>query len=107
MSYDDADADGNPTGYSIALCRNIANAVKKAVGLEEIKLTYVPLILPEDRINAVVSNDVDIECGATTITLSRRERVDFTLMTFINGGAVVSPPGSSINSVSDLTEKPV
>ncbi|MCH8871034.1 MAG: transporter substrate-binding domain-containing protein [Chloroflexi bacterium] len=44
MSYDDA--DGNPTGYSIALCRNIANAVKKAVGLEEIKLTYVPLILP-------------------------------------------------------------
>lgn len=107
MSYDDADADGNPTGYSIALCRNIANAVKKAVGLEEIKLTYVPLILPEDRINAVVSHDVDIECGATTITLSRREQVDFTLMTFITGGAVLSLTGSSINSVADLTEKTV
>ncbi len=100
MSFDDE--DGNPTGYSIALCRNIANAVKKVVGLKEIKLSYVPLILPEDRINAVVNHTVDIECGATTITLSRREEVDFTLMTFITGGAVLSLTGNSINSVADL-----
>jgi len=97
------DEDGNPTGYSIALCRSIANAVKKEVGLEEIKLSYVPLRLPEDRINAVVNHTVDIECGATTITLSRREQVDFTLMTFITGGAVLSLTGNSINSVADLT----
>jgi ABC-type amino acid transport substrate-binding protein len=101
MSFDDE--DGNPTGYSIALCRSIASAVKKEVGLEEIKLSYVPLILPEDRINAVVNHTVDIECGATTITLSRREQVDFTLMTFITGGAVLSLTGNSINSVADLT----
>lgn len=101
MSYDDE--DGNPTGYSIALCRSIASAVKTEVGLDEIKLDYVPLILPEDRINAVVNHTVDIECGATTITLSRREQVDFTLMTFITGGAVLSLTGNSINSVADLT----
>jgi ABC-type amino acid transport substrate-binding protein len=101
------DADGNPTGYSIVLCRYIANAVKAAVGLEEIKLSYEPLILPEDRIAAVVNNDVDIECGATTVTLSRRELVDFTLMTFITGGAVLSLTGESINSVADLADKTV
>ena len=105
MSYDDE--DGQPTGYSIALCRNIARAVKTEVGLEEIKLSYLPLILPEDRINAVVNHDIDIECGTTTITLSRREQVDFTLMTFITGGAVLSLTGDSINSVADLTEKTV
>jgi len=101
------DEDGKPTGYSIALCRYVANAVKTAVGLEEINLSYVPLILPEDRINAVVDHDVDIECGATTVTLSRRERVDFTLMTFITGGAVLSLTGDSINSVADLSDKTV
>jgi ABC-type amino acid transport substrate-binding protein len=101
------DADGNPTGYSIVLCRYIANAVKTAVGLEEIKLSYVPLILPEDRISAVVNHEVDIECGATTVTLSRREQVDFTLMTFITGGAVLSLTGDSINSVAELSEKTV
>ena len=105
MSYDGD--DGEPTGYSIALCRNIARAVKSAVGLDEIKLIYIPLILPEDRINAVVNHTVDIECGATTVTLSRREQVDFTLLTFITGGAVLSLTGDSINSVADLTEKTV
>lgn len=105
MSYDGE--DGKPTGYSIALCRNIAGAVKAAVGLEEIKLSFIPLILPEDRIAAVVNHMVDIECGATTVTLSRREQVDFTLMTFITGGAVLSLTGNSINSVAELTEKTV
>ena len=105
MSFNDE--DGNPTGYSIVLCRYVANAVKAAVGLEEINLNYVPLILPEDRINAVANHEVDIECGATTVTLSRREQVDFTLMTFITGGAVLSLTGDSINSVADLSNKTV
>ena len=105
MSFDDE--DGNPTGYSIALCRNIASAVQGAVGLDKIKLSYVPLVLPEERINAVVNNTVDIECGATTVTLSRRRQVDFTLMTYITGGAVLSLSGNSINSVADLSEKTV
>lgn len=105
MSFEDA--DGNPTGYSIALCHIIANAVKTAVGLQEIKLSYVPLILPEDRINAVVNHTVDMECGATTVTLSRREKVDFTLLTYITGGAVLSLSARSINSVADLSGKTV
>jgi ABC-type amino acid transport substrate-binding protein len=105
MSYDGD--DGKPTGYSIALCRNIANAVKAATGLDDMKLSFIPLILPEERIEAIVNHTVDIECGATTVTLSRREQVDFTLMTFITGGAVLSLTGDSINSVADLTEKTV
>ncbi len=105
MSYDGD--DGKPTGYSIALCRNIANAVKAATGLDDMKLSFIPLILPEERIAAIVNHTVDIECGATTVTLSRRELVDFTLMTFITGGAVLSLTGNSINSVADLTEKTV
>lgn len=101
------DADGNPTGYSVVLCRHIANAVKEAVGLEDIELDYVPLILPQDRINAVVNGDIDIECGPTTVTLSRRERVDFTLLTYITGGAVLSRSGEAINSVADLSGKTI
>jgi ABC-type amino acid transport substrate-binding protein len=99
--------DGNPTGYSIALCRSIASAVKSKVGLEEIELIYVPLTLPEDRINAVVNHDIDIECGPTTLTLSRREKVDFTMLTYITGGAVLSLSGKAINSVADLSDKTV
>lgn len=101
------DADGNPTGYSVVLCRHIANAVKETLGLDEVTLRYVPLILPEERIAAVVSHDIDIECGPTTATLSRREKVDFTLLTYITGGAVLSLSGDAINSVADLSEKTI
>jgi ABC-type amino acid transport substrate-binding protein len=105
MSFDDA--NGKPTGYSIALCRFVANAVKQAVGREELNVTYVPLIAPEERLAAVENSTVDIECAATTVTLSRRERVDFTLMTFITGGAVLSKNDAPINSVAEAAGKTV
>ena len=76
------DAEGKPAGYTIALCRTVSAAVKKATGLEDMEIKYVPLVLPEERLSAVESGRVDIECGASTVTLSRRERVDFSLMTF-------------------------
>ena len=101
------DEHGEPAGYTITLCRTVATAVKKATGLEEMKVSYVPLVLPEDRLSAVENGSVDIECGASTVTLSRRERVDFSLMTFITGGAVLSLKKSPIPSISDLEKKTI
>ena len=100
LSFDDG--NGNAVGYSIDLCRHIASAVRNELGLEKIDITFTPLTTMEERLGAVQNGDVDIECGATTVTLSRRERVDFTLMTFITGSAVLSRKGNPIESVDDL-----
>ena len=105
MSFDGP--EGKPVGYSITLCRSVAGAVKRELGLEDIKLTYVPLGVPEDRISAVENGDVDIECGASTVTLSRRERVDFSLMIFITGGAVLSNNDSPIHTLDNLENKTI
>jgi ABC-type amino acid transport substrate-binding protein len=99
--------EGIPSGYSITLCATIAAAVKKATGLDDMEIRYVPLILPEERMSAVENGSVDIECGSTTVTLSRRERVDFSLMTFITGGAVLSLKTAPIPSIVDLQEKTI
>ncbi|NNE60371.1 MAG: amino acid ABC transporter substrate-binding protein [Woeseia sp.] len=101
------DADGTPKGYSIALCRHIAVKVRSVLNREDIKVEYVPLITPAERIAAVVNHDVDIECGATTVTLSRREQVDFTLMTYITGGTVLSTKSKPIATLEDLPGKKV
>lgn len=98
------DADGKTTGYSIALCRHIADAVGKKLGRNDLKLEYVPLVAPADRISAVANGLVDIECGATTVTMTRREQVDFTLMTFITGGTVLSRKQRPIASLEDLPD---
>lgn len=105
MSY--IGEDGKPTGYSITLCATVADAVKKATGLDEMKISYVPLTLPEDRMSAIEKGSIDIECGSSTVTLSRRERVDFSLMTFITGGAVLSLRKAPIPSISGLEGKTV
>lgn len=101
------DTKGEPNGYSIVLCKSVAKAVKAATGLDEMKITYVSLVLPEDRLSAVENGDVDIECGASTVTLSRRERVDFSLMTFITGGAILSLAESPIPTISDVEKKTI
>jgi len=99
------DADGNPAGYSIELCRHIGRTLQRELGLAKLEFTFVPLVSMQDRLSAVEQGDVDIECGATTVTLSRRERVDFTLMTFITGSAVLSRKAAPIVSAAALADK--
>ena len=96
------DDSGAVVGYSIDLCRHIASNIRFELSLDVLDVVFVPLVSMEDRIKAVENGDVDIECGATTVTLSRRERVDFTLMTFITGSAVLSLKSKEIAGIDGL-----
>ncbi len=98
------DGQGSPSGYSIDLCKRVAAAVQKQLGIQEMSVTYVPLSADE-RLNAVTSGRVDIECGATTNTLSRQELVDFTHITFVTGGTLLSLSSSPIRLMSDAGGK--
>lgn len=99
------DRNGNAVGYSIDLCRQIASRIRDELGLDNIDLTFTPLVSMQERLSAVEDRRVDIECGATTVTLARRERVDFTLMTFITGSTVLSRQSASIDAIDDLNDK--
>jgi ABC-type amino acid transport substrate-binding protein len=96
------DSEGNAVGYSIDLCRHIASAVRNELNLEKIDIVFTPLVSMEQRLSAIENGDIDIECGATTVTLTRRERVDFTLMTFITGSAVLSRKSDPITTIDDI-----
>lgn len=100
------DSSGQPSGYSVELCQRVAAAVKDQLKLNELKTTFVPLT-SENRLDAIASNRADIECGATTITLTRAQKVDFTLMTFVTGGGILSRAGSGIDSLANLAGKSV
>ena len=100
------DSSGQAAGYSVELCKRIAVAVKERLNLKDLKTTLVPLT-SEDRIDAIINNRADIECGATTITLSRAEKVDFTLMTFVTGGGLLTLANSGIDSLAALAGKSV
>ncbi len=98
--------DGKPTGYSIDLCQRIATAAQQEVGLSTLEIKYIPVTV-ESRIPAVANGTVDLECGSTTIAISRQEQVDFTNPTFLDGGGLLVLAGSGINGVGDLGGKRV
>lgn len=83
-----ASAVNEPTGYTIALCREVAGRIKEQLKLDKLSIEYVP-VGAEDRFKAVQDGKIDLLCGATTATLSRREVVDFSLPTFVDGASVL------------------
>lgn len=104
LSYENA--DGLPSGYSVDLCRRIAAAVKGHLDDSDIETKFVS-VSSDERIAAVESGKIDIECGSTTITLSRQEQVDFTIPTFVTGASVLSVTETGIRGMSDLSGKKV
>lgn len=97
-------SDGKPTGYSVDLCKEIAAAVQQELGLGNLSVQWVP-VTPEGRVDAVANGTVDIECGSTTASLSRQEKVDFTLMTFVDGATLLTVEGAGVRAVADLAGK--
>ena len=95
--------DKRPVGYSVDLCTHVAGAIQKQLGVN-LKLNWVPLTA-ENRVDMVAQGKVDIECGTTTASLSRQERVDFSLMTFVDGGGLLTKSDLSLRAMADLAGK--
>jgi polar amino acid transport system substrate-binding protein/glutamate/aspartate transport system substrate-binding protein len=97
---------GTPQGYSIELCKHVAQSIQQQLKLSSLRIQWVPLALQE-RIPAVRDHKVDIECGTTTWTLSRQQEVDFSLMTFVDGATVLVRGNSDLMRLADLNGKKI
>jgi ABC-type amino acid transport substrate-binding protein len=98
--------DNRPQGYSVDLCKQIAEGIQQQLGLSELNIKWVKVDV-NTRIPAVVKGQVDIECGSTTHTLTREEKVDFSNMTFVDGGSYISKARAKLATVKDLAGKKV
>jgi glutamate/aspartate transport system substrate-binding protein len=103
FSFDDTKTF-RPQGYSIGLCESIVGHIQKQLGLDELKIEWVPGTTPE-RLAMVAEGKVDMECGVTTTTLKRQEKVDFSSTTFLQTGSVLARSDAGIKSAADLSGK--
>lgn len=97
---------GQVRGYSADLCRRVADAVQKELGLPRIATKWVP-VDADSRLAAVASGRVDAECGTTTVTLERMKTVDFSLPIFVDGGTVLVGGKSGVRRLADLGGKDI
>ena len=93
-------ADGKPAGYIVDLCREVAKQVQRSLKLPKLDIQYV-MVSAENRFEAVRDGHIDILCEPTSMTMSRRALVDFSLPTFIDGASVVTR-GQPVKGLEDL-----
>ncbi|GAU86361.1 amino acid ABC transporter substrate-binding protein [Bosea sp. BIWAKO-01] len=96
---------GEPSGYIVDLCREVAAGVKKAQGLPALKIDYVE-VSSTARLEALRDGKIDILCDPTSMTMSRRAMVDFSLPTFIDGAGVLHRT-NELTRLEDLRGKKV
>ncbi len=80
-------SDGAPRGYSIDICKKVVEALGPALKRPDLATEFV-LVTAADRFAKIESGAVDLLCEPTTVTMARRERVDFSLLTFISGAGI-------------------
>ena len=102
--FSSTDAAKQPQGYSVDLCREIASSIRAQLGLASLETRWVALTI-QNRLEAVKSGRVDIECSTTTWTLSRQADVDFSLITFVDGGSILTRVESEAGRLSDFGGK--
>jgi polar amino acid transport system substrate-binding protein/glutamate/aspartate transport system substrate-binding protein len=83
---------GDIVGYSVALCRAVAEDLKQQLNLSALKVELVP-VTAEDRFKAISEKKADILCEATSATLARQEVLDFSIPTFVSGAGLAIREG--------------
>jgi ABC-type amino acid transport substrate-binding protein len=97
---------GIAQGYSIDLCLAIASDLQKQLALDPLKVEFVRVKAAE-RIDAIESGQAHLECGNTTVTFSRLERVDFSNLFYMTGGTLLTRADTGIGSAADLDGRKV
>ena len=82
------DDSGLPAGFMIDLCGSVAKHIGEQLNISDLKVAYV-LVTAENRFDAIENGKADLLCEPTSQTLSRREHVDFSIPTFVDGASLL------------------
>jgi len=88
-------------GYSVDLCLNAVEEIKRELKISDLKVQY-KLVSGAERIPKLLAGEIDLECGSTTNTKARQEKVDFSYTFFVAAMRVLTPKNVHVDSIKDL-----
>lgn len=77
-----------PSGFIVELCRVVAQKLAQQLGTT-LKIAYVP-VTATNRFDVIERGDADLLCEPTSATLARRQKVDFSIATFVDGASLLT-----------------
>ena len=93
-----------PIGFAIDLCKRVVNSIERQINVQPLKVNWVPVTV-QNRFDAVAKGQADMECGSSTVTLSRLKQVDFSSFIFVQTTSLVVGAASGLRSLSDMSGK--
>src|ERR1700730_12517306 len=82
------DKIGEPAGFMVDLCRAVAKKLSEERNLAGLNVIYVA-VTAADRFEAITQQKAYLPCEPTSVTLSRRQLVDFSIPTFLDGASLI------------------
>ncbi len=89
-----------PAGYTIDLCRLAVEWIGKSLNIP-LKIEWVE-VTTQNRFDMVAQGKADMECGSSTITLSRMKQVDFSSVTFVERTGLIVKANAGFAQATDL-----
>jgi ABC-type amino acid transport substrate-binding protein len=86
FSYQNSGA--KPTGFIVDLCQAVAKRLAEQVNVPSLNVSFVP-VTAADRFDVMRQGKADLLCEATSVTLSRRKIIDFSVDTFVDGAGLL------------------
>lgn len=93
-------------GYTIDFCKQVAASLERQLGVQGLKVEWVP-VTTQTRFDAVADGRADLECGSSTVTLSRMKIVDFSSFVFVETMGIVVRTAAGINTLKDVAGKKI
>jgi glutamate/aspartate transport system substrate-binding protein len=100
------DGEKKPAGYMVDLCRSVVASIERQLGGVSLQVKWVPVTL-QTRFTAIAGGQADMECGATSVTLSRMKEVGFSTLTFVDGTGLLMRSAIAGKSLMDLANKKI
>jgi len=93
-------------GFSIDLCKRVANSIERALNIKGLQIKWVP-VTTQSRFEAVMKGGADMECGSSTITLARLKQVDFSSIIFVETTGLLVKADSGVRSFDNLSGRKI
>ena len=103
FSYEE---DHQPNGYTVDVCKRVVASIEQQLKGSSLAVKWVAAT-SQNRLELVRAGQADMECGATTATLSRMEQVDFSSPVFVDSTGLLVRKASGAKSLGGLAGKKI
>jgi ABC-type amino acid transport substrate-binding protein len=93
------------SGFSIDLCKRVVASIARQFEVP-LKINWVP-VTAATRFEAVARGQADMECGSSTVSLSRLKQVDFSSYIFVASTGLLVKEASGARKLADLAGKTI